>query len=137
MRDDEPIAGAKRGSLTTLLLPELQQVARGLGISTTKKKKSDLIAAIQAARTSSSAIPEAGPVRRSSTAEGEYPAADSGPATESRTGEQTGEQNRNGRRTEQQPRQGQGRQQNQGGQNNQNRQQDPAANQGGQNNQNR
>ncbi|MDT4912132.1 MAG: transcription termination factor Rho [Pseudonocardiales bacterium] len=41
------------GSLSTMLLPELQQVASGLGISTTKKKKSDLVAAIQAARSAS------------------------------------------------------------------------------------
>ncbi|HJQ43827.1 MAG TPA: transcription termination factor Rho [Jatrophihabitantaceae bacterium] len=41
---------AKRGSLTTMLLPELQQLASGMGISTTKMKKSDLIAAIQDAR---------------------------------------------------------------------------------------
>jgi transcription termination factor Rho len=33
-----------------MLLPELQQIAGGLGISTTKMKKSDLVAAIQAAR---------------------------------------------------------------------------------------
>jgi transcription termination factor Rho len=38
------------GSLSSMLLPELQQVASGLGISTAKVKKSDLIAAIQAAR---------------------------------------------------------------------------------------
>ena len=43
---------AKRGSLNTMLLPELQQVAGGLGIRTTKMKKSDLVAAIQAARAS-------------------------------------------------------------------------------------
>src|SRR3954467_12683573 len=41
---------AKRGSLSAMLLPELQQVAAGLGIRTTKMKKSDLVAAIQAAR---------------------------------------------------------------------------------------
>ena len=40
----------KKGSLSSLLLPELQQIAGGLGISTAKVKKSDLIAAIQAAR---------------------------------------------------------------------------------------
>ena len=40
----------KRGSLSSMLLPELQQVAGGLGLSTTKMKKSDLVAAIQAAR---------------------------------------------------------------------------------------
>ncbi|HVU93157.1 MAG TPA: Rho termination factor N-terminal domain-containing protein, partial [Jatrophihabitans sp.] len=51
---------AKRGSLSSMLLPELQQVAAGLGIRTTKMKKSDLVAAIQAARagaSSSSAAP--------------------------------------------------------------------------------
>jgi transcription termination factor Rho len=41
---------AKSGSLSSMLLPELQQVAAGLGIRTTKMKKSDLVAAIQAAR---------------------------------------------------------------------------------------
>src|SRR4051794_28151975 len=41
---------AKRGSLSAMLLPELQQVAAGLGIRTAKMKKSDLVAAIQAAR---------------------------------------------------------------------------------------
>ncbi len=45
---------ARRGSLSTMLLPELQQVAGGLGISTAKKKKSELVAAIQAARAGSS-----------------------------------------------------------------------------------
>ena len=43
-------AKSRGGSLTSMLLPELQQVASGLGISTTKKKKSELIAAISAAR---------------------------------------------------------------------------------------
>src|SRR4051812_27608568 len=39
---------AKRGSLSSMLLPELQQLAAGLGLRTTKMKKSDLVAAIQA-----------------------------------------------------------------------------------------
>jgi transcription termination factor Rho len=43
-------AKAKGGSLSSKLLPELQQIAGGLGISTAKMKKSDLIAAIQAAQ---------------------------------------------------------------------------------------
>jgi transcription termination factor Rho len=43
-------ARGKKGSLNSLLLPELQQIASGMGISTAKVKKSDLIAAIQAAR---------------------------------------------------------------------------------------
>ncbi|HET8583679.1 MAG TPA: Rho termination factor N-terminal domain-containing protein, partial [Jatrophihabitans sp.] len=49
----------KRGSLSTMLLPELQQVASGLGISTTKMKKSDLVAAIQAARASANGAGDA------------------------------------------------------------------------------
>jgi transcription termination factor Rho len=54
-----PAAGKKTkgGSLSTMLLPELQQVASGLGISTSKMKKSDLVAAIQAARGSNGSAP--------------------------------------------------------------------------------
>jgi transcription termination factor Rho len=54
---EAPAAGptrAKKGSLNSLLLPELQQIASGMGISTAKVKKSDLIAAIQAARSGGS-----------------------------------------------------------------------------------
>jgi transcription termination factor Rho len=43
-------ARAKRASLSTMLLPELQQLASGMGISTAKLKKSDLVAAIKAAQ---------------------------------------------------------------------------------------
>jgi transcription termination factor Rho len=50
---------AKRGSLSSMLLPELQQVAAGLGLPTAKMKKSDLIAAIQAARSANGAPPAA------------------------------------------------------------------------------
>ena len=39
---------AKRGSLNSLLLPELQQMATGLGISAGKMRKSDLVAALRA-----------------------------------------------------------------------------------------
>jgi transcription termination factor Rho len=48
-------ARAKRASLSTMLLPELKQLASGMGISTTKLKKSDLVAAIQAAQAGGSA----------------------------------------------------------------------------------
>ncbi len=41
---------ARQGSLSSKLVPELQQIASGLGITTTKMKKSDLVAAIQEAR---------------------------------------------------------------------------------------
>jgi transcription termination factor Rho len=44
---------AKAGSLSSMLLPELQQVAGGLGISTSKLRKSELVAAIEAARSGS------------------------------------------------------------------------------------
>ncbi len=52
---------AKRGSLSAMLLPELQQLAKGLGINTTKKKKSDLVAAIQSARAANGAAADAAP----------------------------------------------------------------------------
>jgi transcription termination factor Rho len=41
-----------------MLLPELQQIAGGLGISTAKMKKSDLVAAIQAARVAANGTPD-------------------------------------------------------------------------------
>jgi transcription termination factor Rho len=49
-------AAAKRrsGSLSTMLLPELQQLAGSLGIASTKLKKSDLVQAIQSAQTGQS-----------------------------------------------------------------------------------
>ena len=43
-------ARAKRASLNTMLLSELQQLAGGMGIATAKLKKSDLVAAIKAAQ---------------------------------------------------------------------------------------
>jgi transcription termination factor Rho len=48
-------ATGRKSSLSAMLLPELQQVATGLGINPAKMKKSDLIAAIQSARSGSSA----------------------------------------------------------------------------------
>jgi transcription termination factor Rho len=67
-------SAAKKGSLTSMLLPELQQVAGGLGIETTKKKKSDLIAAIQAARNGAPAANGAAP-KAAAAAPAEAPAA--------------------------------------------------------------
>jgi transcription termination factor Rho len=52
------------------LLPELQQIAGGLGIRTTKMKKSDLVAAIQTARAG-----ESGANGAAKTAKAEAPAA--------------------------------------------------------------
>jgi transcription termination factor Rho len=48
---------AKRASLNTMLLSELQQLAGGMGIATAKLKKSDLVAAIKAAQGGGSAAP--------------------------------------------------------------------------------
>jgi len=45
-----PPRTTRRPSLNSMLLPELQQLAGGMGIKTAKLKKSDLIAAIQQAR---------------------------------------------------------------------------------------
>jgi transcription termination factor Rho len=50
-----PATRAKRGSLNTMLLSELQQLAGGMGIATAKLKKSDLIAAIRQAQAGGSA----------------------------------------------------------------------------------
>ncbi len=52
-RADKARPATKRGSLSSMLLPELQQVAGGLGISASKLRKSELIAAIETARDSS------------------------------------------------------------------------------------
>ncbi|MEO9138962.1 MAG: transcription termination factor Rho [Jatrophihabitans sp.] len=54
-----PRAATKQGGLSSKLLPELQQIAGGMGINTAKKKKSDLVAAIQAARSEPAAAPAA------------------------------------------------------------------------------
>jgi transcription termination factor Rho len=55
-RPDTP--AAKRG-LNAMLLPELQQLARSMGISTTRLKKSDLLAAIRSAQSSNGGSREA------------------------------------------------------------------------------
>jgi transcription termination factor Rho len=49
---------SRGGSLSSKLLPELQQIAGGLGINTTKMKKSDLVAAIQVARAAANGAPD-------------------------------------------------------------------------------
>jgi transcription termination factor Rho len=61
-----------------MLLPELQQLASGMGISTTKLKKSDLVAAIKAAQSGGSA-------KSTGSASTRKPAADAASATESAT----------------------------------------------------
>jgi transcription termination factor Rho len=63
---------AKKGSLSTMLLPELQQLAASMGLATTKMKKSDLVAAIQTARNGASA--DSPPARRERPARAERPA---------------------------------------------------------------
>jgi transcription termination factor Rho len=53
-------ARAKRSSLSSMLLPELQQLASGMGINTAKLKKSDLVAAIKAAQGGTASASSAG-----------------------------------------------------------------------------
>jgi transcription termination factor Rho len=102
---------SKGGSLASMLLPELQQVASGLGISTTKKKKSDLVAAIQAARDGSGSAPvAAAPERkaRSNKSAAEQPATDQAQRAEPAT--TSGDEHAGDDRSEQQSRQSQGSQ---------------------------
>jgi transcription termination factor Rho len=112
----------KKGSLNSLLLPELQQIASGMGISTAKVKKSDLIAAIQAARNGGPST-GAGQAGSGGTATGgEAPARTDAPAqANGRRSQRDGDRDGQARR---EPRDGQNRQQRDGqnrdGQNRQN-----------------
>ena len=67
---------SKGGSLSSKLLPELQQIAGGLGISTAKMKKSDLIAAIQAAQSGANGGSRSAAAKRSEAPAGESPAGE-------------------------------------------------------------
>jgi transcription termination factor Rho len=136
------------GSLSSKLLPELQQIASDLGISTTKMKKSDLVAAIQAARTGSNgATPDRAAAPAKTADEPSAPTADA-PANVRQGGEQrprrdgggNNDQQRDGERRPQQDRQrnqnqqgggGNQNQQNQQGGGNQNRQHDDDDYEGG------
>ncbi len=124
----------KKGSLNSLLLPELQQIASGMGISTAKVKKSDLIAAIQAARGSNGSPTAADTAERASQGNGRGAAAtrDAQPDSGERGGAAAKGDNAQGRRPDRNDEQGGERnsernsdrsaRQNQGG-GNQNRQQ--------------
>jgi transcription termination factor Rho len=110
---------AKGGSLNTMLVPELQQLAGGMGISTAKMKKSDLIAAIQAARASG----DSGPGARSGGTAPERASRTSGDGSEADDRGEGGA-DRAPRRNDQQPRQNDNQNRQQGGQGrNQNRSQ--------------
>ncbi|MDT4892065.1 MAG: transcription termination factor Rho [Pseudonocardiales bacterium] len=79
----------KKGSLSSMLLPELQQLAAGMGISTTKMKKSDLVAAIQTARSGATATATENGARsergRRTADAASAPSAQDAPATGSRS----------------------------------------------------
>jgi transcription termination factor Rho len=84
---DSPAApkrnAGKRGSLNSMLLPELQQLAGGLGINAGKMRKSDLIAAIESARANSNGAAAARAESRAEapkTQRSEAPPAESAPA---------------------------------------------------------
>jgi len=132
-------AKAKGGSLSSKLLPELQQIAGGLGISTAKMKKSDLIAAIQAAQGASSsggnsAAPRA--ERQPRNQSGGQKADASGDGEQRpRQSDQQGDQQRSGERP--QRNQSNNQNQNRQGGDSQNRQRDDNQNRQGGDNQNR
>ncbi|MGN6605460.1 MAG: transcription termination factor Rho [Jatrophihabitans sp.] len=65
---------ARKGSLNSLLLPELQQIAGGLGLPT-KMKKSDLIKAIQDARAAGSSAGSGAPRESAPSSNGGAPSA--------------------------------------------------------------
>ncbi len=80
-----PATKTPGGSLSSKLLPELQQIAGGLGLPT-KMKKSDLVAAIQAARAAGNGAPaqsggDSGPAAER-PARRERPARDRGAAAQ-------------------------------------------------------
>jgi len=74
-------AKRRSGSLSTMLLPELQALAGSLGLSTTKVRKSDLIAAIESVQRSAPASRSAGASSRSASAEAPASSAADGAAT--------------------------------------------------------
>jgi transcription termination factor Rho len=89
---------ARSSGLATMLLPELQQVASGLGISAGKMKKAELVAAIRAAQGGGPAAPSAAPaasgasnghaervVSASDTVHASRTASDSAPASDAAT----------------------------------------------------
>jgi transcription termination factor Rho len=141
-------AKSKGGSLTSKLLPELQQIAGGLGISTAKMKKSDLIAAIQAAqgaaggagkaansradRAATSGEPQAAEATLERPARRERPARNSG--GEQKT-DASGDGEQRSRQGGDQQRDGERQQRNTSSQNNQNNQSNQ--NRQGSDNQNR
>jgi transcription termination factor Rho len=117
-------AKSKSGSLSSKLLPELQQIAGGLGISTAKMKKSDLIAAIQAAQGAASGASNANtdrPARQPRNQSGEQK-ADTSSGGEQRP--RQGDQQRDGERQQrnQSSNQNNQNQSRQGGSDTQNRQ---------------
>jgi transcription termination factor Rho len=139
-------ARAKRGALTSMLLPELQQIAGGMGINTSRVKKSDLIAAIQSARsgngaetgTAGTAMPQTAAPRRAASSAVAAPAgADAGsPEPAERRDARPPRQHEQNRQQNPNRQQGQGNQGNlgrQGGQPNQNRQNSQNSQGGGQN----
>jgi transcription termination factor Rho len=76
-------AKRRSGSLTSMLLTDLQALASSMGIATGKMRKSDLIAAIENAKRPSNGSAAAAPATRPSAAE-EAPAAQAPPAARTR-----------------------------------------------------
>src|SRR6476619_6323307 len=92
----------KSGSLASMLLPELQQLAASLGINTTKMRKSDLVAAIQNRQTSVASAD--GHATDSAAVDG---APDQGTSVQERPGRANGQAGGRGPQTGGQPSSGQ------------------------------
>ena len=90
----------KAGGLSSMLLPELKQVAGGLGIKATGMKKADLVAAIRAAQSGTQSGAQSG--RKNDRAEREQETARQEPARQ-----EPAERAGRGERREQQPRESQ------------------------------
>jgi transcription termination factor Rho len=114
---------AKGGSLSSKLLPELQQIAGGLGISTAKMKKSDLVAAIQAAQSGGANGSAGRPAARRESASKSAPARAPKAATATERAEQPSRPQTDQQRSGERPPRSQTNNQNSStGQSNQNRQ---------------
>ncbi|MBV9821496.1 MAG: Rho termination factor N-terminal domain-containing protein, partial [Actinobacteria bacterium] len=77
-------AKRRSGSLTSMLLPELQALASSMGIATTKMRKSDLVAAIQSAQRPGGAAAQAAPAAAPSAIDSAPAATQAPPAPRAR-----------------------------------------------------
>jgi transcription termination factor Rho len=77
--DTAPATGGRKGGLSAMLLPELKQLAGGLGIKATGMRKGDLIEAIKAAQSGSQSASQSSGPKSSGNATERAPRNDSKP----------------------------------------------------------